>query len=136
MKSTVTLKDGMHFIGELQGFEIPLDAAEEVGGQGKGMRPKELSLTSLAGCTAMDVISILRKMKIEPETFSVDVESELTEEHPRVFAWIKLIYRLKGKEIPYAKVERAVKLSQERYCGVSAMLSKVTTIDWEILIED
>lgn len=136
MKSTVTLKDKMHFMGDLQGFQIPLDAAEEFGGQGKGMRPKELSLTSLAGCTAMDVISILRKMQIEPDAFTVEADSELTDTHPRIFAWIKLTYRLRGKDIPYAKVEKAVKLSQDRYCGVSAMLSKSTRIDWEIQIED
>ena len=136
MKSSVTLQDRLHFMGEVGGFPVPLDADEAVGGQGKGIRPKELSLTSLAGCTAMDVISILHKMQIEPAAFTVDAESELTADHPRIFAWIKLTYRLKGRNIPYAKVEKAVKLSQERYCGVSAMLARSTRIDWEILIDE
>lgn len=136
MKSTVTLQDQMHFTGELDGFQVPLDAMEQFGGQGKGMRPKDLCLTSLAGCTAMDVVSILRKMQVEVEAFSVEAESELTEEHPKVFAWIKLTYHLKGRDIPYAKVEKAVKLSQDRYCGVSAMLMKTCSIEWEIVIEE
>jgi len=136
MKTRVTLQDGMHFSGELEGFEILLDADPQFGGAGKGPRPKGLTLTSLAGCTAMDVIAILRKMGIEPEAFSVDAESELTEEHPRIFQRIKLTYRLKGANLSRAKVEKAVKLSQERYCGVSAMLQQAVPIDSEILIEE
>lgn len=135
MKSTVILKDQMHFIGELNGFEIPIDAEEAVGGQNKGPRPKGLMLTSLAGCTAMDVISILRKMRIEPEAFSVDVESELTDEHPRVFRKVHITYRLKGEGIDRAKVEKAVNLSQDRYCGVSAMMRQAVPIEYEIIIE-
>jgi putative redox protein len=84
----------------------------------------------------MDVISILRKMRVEPEAFSVETETELTDEHPKVFKRVKIIYRLKGKDIPRDKVERAVELSQEKYCGVSAMLVKAAPIDSEIVIED
>ncbi len=69
MKSKVVLKDGMHFVGELDGFELPIDAEEAFGGQNKGPKPKGLILTSLIGCTAMDVVSILRKMKAELESF-------------------------------------------------------------------
>jgi putative redox protein len=136
MKSKVVLKDGMHFMGELGGFDIPLDAHANVGGTGKGPGPKGLMLTSLAGCTAMDVISILRKMRVEPEAFSVETETELTDEHPKVFKRVKITYRLKGKDIPRDNVERAVELSQEKYCGVSAMLAKAVPIDFEIIIEE
>jgi putative redox protein len=125
----------MLFTGELNGFEIPIDADEAVGGQNKGPRPKGLMLTSLAGCTAMDVISILRKMRIEPQAFSVDVESELTDEHPKVFKKVHITYRLKGEGIDRAKVEKAVSLSQERYCGVSAMMRQAVPIEYEIIIE-
>jgi putative redox protein len=135
MKSTVVLKDQMQFTGELNGFEIPIDADEAVGGQNTGPRPKGLMLTSLAGCTAMDVISILRKMRIEPEFFSVEAESELTDEHPRVFKKVLITYRLKGEGIDRAKVEKAVNLSQDRYCGVSAMLKKAVPVEYEIVIE-
>ena len=136
MKSKAVLKDGMYFIGELDGFDIPVDADEKVGGRNLGPKPKGLVLTSLAGCTGMDVISILRKMKIEPESFSVEVEAGVTDEHPKVFDGVKIIYRLKGKNIPREKVKHAVELSQDKYCGVSAMLKKATTIDYEIVIEE
>ena len=136
MKSTVSLNEQMHFTGEVEGFEFPLDADPQHGGQNKGPRPKTLALTSLAGCTAMDVIAILRKMKVEPETFSVEAESELTDDHPRVFDKIRLTYRFKGTNLPRKKLEKAITLSQERYCGMSAMLRVSVPLEWEILIEE
>jgi len=135
MKSSVTLKEGMHFIGELDGFEVPIDADEDVGGKGKGMKPKGLCLTSLAGCTALDVISILRKMRAEPEEFSVETEAETADEHPKVFTKIVVTYRFKGGNIKRDKAERAVQLSEEKYCGVSAMLKKSAPIETCIIIE-
>ena len=134
MKSTVTLKEAMYFVGELDGFDIPIDADEAVGGENKGPRPKGLMLTSLAGCTAMDVISILRKMRVEPDDFAVECEADLTEEHPKVFKSIKITYRFKG-DVPRDKAEKAIKLSLERYCGVTAMLLKAAPIDHELIIE-
>ncbi len=136
MKSKVTLKDQMHFMGELDGHDVPIDAAEQFGGQDKGPKPKGLTLTALAGCTAMDVISILRKMKVEPDDFSVEAEADVADEHPMVFTKIKLIYRLTGKDLPRDKVEKAVNLSQERYCGVNAMLKKAAPVEYEIIIEE
>lgn len=123
-------------MGELDGHEVPIDAAEQFGGQDKGPKPKGLTLTALAGCTAMDVISILRKMKVEPDDFSVEAEADVSDEHPMVFKTIKLVYRLKGKDLPREKVEKAVNLSQERYCGVSAMLQKAAPVTYEIIIEE
>jgi putative redox protein len=135
MKSKVVLKDGMHFQGELDGFEIPIDADEQFGGRHLGPKPKGLVLTSLIGCTAMDVISILRKMKAEPDEFSVEAESELTDEHPKVFKKVVITYRLKGEKVKREKVEQAVKLSQDKYCGVSAMLKKAVPVEFNIVIE-
>jgi putative redox protein len=135
MKSRVTLQDGMAFNGELEGYTIPIDADKAVGGQDKGPKPKGLSLTALAGCTAMDVISILRKMQAEPEEFWVEAESDLTEDHPKVFTRITITYYFKGGEVTQEKAEKAVNLSQERYCGVSAMLSKAAPIETKIVIE-
>jgi putative redox protein len=134
MKSKVTLKDGMHFVGELDGFDVPLDADAAVGGHNKGPKPKGLVLTSLAGCTAMDVISILRKMQVEPEDFSVETEAEVTDQHPKVFKHVKVTYRIKG-DVPRDKAEKAVRLSMDKYCGVTEMLRKATTVDYEIVIE-
>lgn len=135
MKSTVTLKQGMHFMGELGGFDLPLDADEKFGGQNKGVKPKDMILTSLAGCTAMDVISILRKMRIEIKSFSVEASGEYTEEHPKVFKNIHLIYRVKGENVRMDKVERAVELSKTQYCGVSAMLNPTVPMTHEIKME-
>lgn len=134
LESAVTLQAQMHFIGELEGHAFSIDADPKVGGQGLGPKPKGLVLTALAGCTGMDVISILRKMRIEPEAFSVSAEADLTDEHPKVFSRIRLTYRFKG-DVPRDKAEKAINLSQDRYCGVSAMLKQVVPIDWELIIE-
>lgn len=134
LSSKVTLKDGMHFMGELDGFELPLDAAEQFGGQGKGPKPKGLLLTGLAGCTAMDVISILRKMRSEPTEFSVEVESELTEEHPKVFTGYTVVYHVKGEKVTAEKVKKAVELSLESYCGVSRMLRQGAPLEFKIVL--
>lgn len=128
-------KEAMSFETTLNGHKIILDADEAVGGTDKGPRPKALLLVSLAGCTAMDVISILGKMRVQPEAFRVETDGELTEEHPKYYHKLHLRYIFKGKDLPMDKLEKAVSLSQERYCGVSAMLSKAATITHEIVIE-
>ena len=135
MKSSVTLQEGMAFEAELDGHTFLIDAFEDVGGKDKGPRPKGLTLTSLCGCTAMDVISILRKMKAEPEEFRVEADTELTDEHPKVFSGITLTYYFKGGDVTQEKAEKAVSLSEERYCGVSAMLRKAVPIETKIVIE-
>ncbi|MFH0866383.1 MAG: OsmC family protein [Bacteroidota bacterium] len=109
-----------------------MDADEANGGRNKGPRPKTLTLASLAGCTGMDVIAILRKMHIEPEYFNVIAEGDLTEEHPKYFHKIHLVYEVKGAGIDAEKVDKAVSLSQEKYCGVSALLSKGAELTYEI----
>lgn len=128
--------DGMAFEAEVNGHKIVVDAVENVGGRNLGPRPKPLLLASLAGCTAMDVISILNKMRVEVEAFNVEVEAEQTEEHPKVYSHIKLIYKFKGKDLPMDKLQKAVDLSQERYCGVSAMLRKAAELTFEIVVEE
>ncbi|MGC8866026.1 MAG: OsmC family protein [Bacteroidales bacterium] len=128
--------DGMAFEAEVNGHKIVVDAEENVGGRNLGPRPKPLLLASLAGCTAMDVISILNKMRVEVEAFNVEVVAEQTEEHPKVYSQIKLIYKFKGKDLPMDKLQKAVDLSQERYCGVSAMLRKASELTFEIVVEE
>jgi len=134
-KIDCTWKDGMAFEADMQGFKLTLDAVEAVGGRNLGPRPKPLILVSLAGCTAMDVISILKKMRIEPEYFNVEVEGDMTEEHPRYYHKIHVKYKLRGNNIPLEKVQKAVDLSQERYCGVNRLLSEGAEITNEIIIE-
>ena len=126
----------MAFNAEVNGFNITLDAEEKVGGKNKGPRPKPLTLVSLGGCTGMDVISILTKMRVKPDYFNVEVSGELTEEHPKYFHKIHIRYIFRGKDLPKDKLEKAVNLSQDRYCGVSEMLRKAAELTHEIVIED
>jgi putative redox protein len=136
-KTTINLswKEKMTFDAEVNGHIIPLDADAAVGGEDRGPRPKPLTLVSLGGCTGMDVISILNKMRVEPEDFSVNVSGELTDEHPKYFNKIHIVYTFKGEDLPMDKLEKAISLSQDRYCGVTAMLNKAAEITHEIVIE-
>lgn len=133
-KVDVTWQGEMAFEAEVNGFKIVIDAEEKVGGQNKGPRPKPLTLASLGGCTAMDVISILKKMRVEPEWFNVEVEGELTEEHPKYYHTIRITYQFKGENLDMEKLKKAVDLSQERYCGVSALLSKGARLESRIVV--
>ncbi|MEJ5303043.1 MAG: OsmC family protein [Bacteroidales bacterium] len=128
--------DGMAFEAEVNGHKIVVDAVESVGGRNLGPRPKPLLLASLAGCTAMDVISILEKMRVKVVAFHIEVVAEQTEEHPKVYSQIKILYKFKGKDLPMDKLQKAVDLSQERYCGVSAMLRKASELSFEIIVEE
>lgn len=133
-KTLLSWKGKMEFETELNGHKLTIDAGEEVGGENKGVRPKILMLTSLAGCTGMDVISILRKMKIEPDGFDVKVDGTLTDEHPKYYKEMKIIYEFTGKDLPYEKLKKAVELSQDKYCGVSALYKKALKLDYEIKV--
>ena len=129
MKSSVILQNSMHFIGTTDsGFSIDLDSGASVGGQNKGARPLELLAMSLIGCTAMDVISILRKMRQDVTGFAVNFEAERAEAHPKVFSKIDVEYLIEGNDIDIKMVERAISLSAERYCPVQAMLETAVPI--------
>jgi len=131
MKARVTLNEGMQFVGSAEsGHAVLLDAAPGVGGSDTAPRPMELLLISLGGCTGMDVVSILRKMRIEWDRFEVLLEAERAPEHPKVFTKIHLIYRIWGDDIPEDKLKKAIDLSQERYCPVTAMLNKIAEITY------
>lgn len=124
----------MAFETDLDGHKLTIDASVEGGGDDLGPRPKKLMLVALAGCTGVDVIMILKKMKLEPEAFNVFVEGELTEEHPKKYHTMKIIYQFKGKDLPLDKLERAVQLSQEKYCGVSATYREALKLETEIKV--
>jgi putative redox protein len=126
----------MAFSASVNGHEIVLDASEKVGGENRGPRPKPLMLAALAGCTGMDVISILEKMRVKPEGFHVYVEGDLTEEHPKQFSKMHVIYEFKGKNLPMEKLKKAVSLSEERYCGVSATYRQAMGLTSEIRITE
>jgi len=133
---TVNVKwnEKMSFTNEVDGHKFVIDAKEDVGGENKGPKPKPLMLSALAGCTAMDVISILRKMRMEPDYFNVKVEGELTEEHPKHYYKMKIIYELKGDNLKVENVKKAVSLSEDRYCGVSHVYKQVMEVTAEIWI--
>ena len=137
MKSKIECRwlENMAFEAEVNNHILVMDADEMSGGKDLGPRPKALTLVSLAGCTGMDVISILKKMKVKPKEFHISVEGELTEKHPMYYEKIIVSYHFKGKDLPEDKLKRAVGLSQEKYCGVSAMLRKGTEVVYEIVID-
>ena len=132
----VSWLENMAFEAEINGHKIILDASEEVGGENRGPRPKPFLLTALAGCTGMDVVSILGKMRVNLDGFNVIVEGDLTEEHPKQFYKMNVIYEFAGKDLPLEKLQKAVSLSEERYCGVSAMFRKSIEITSEIRIKE
>ncbi|HPF50657.1 MAG TPA: OsmC family protein [Draconibacterium sp.] len=126
--------DELAFEADLDGHRLIVDATKETGGNDLGPRPKKLMLAALGGCTGVDVIMILKKMKVEVEAFNVIIEADVTEEHPKHYNKIKVIYQFKGKNIPYDKLERAVKLSEEKYCGVTAVYRKAMEMEVEIRV--
>jgi putative redox protein len=128
--------ENMSFESEINGHRVIIDAKEEVGGEDKGPRPKPFMLAALGGCTAMDVVSILKKMRVEIKNLNVIVEGELTEEHPRYFHKMHVIYEVEGENLPMDKIEKAVALSEEKYCGVSAVYKKVIDMTSEIRIKE
>jgi putative redox protein len=113
-----------------------MDTVQEVGGQDSSLTPKEMILSGLGGCTGMDTISILKKMKNIPEKFEIEVKAETEEEFPKEFKSFKIIYKFWGKDLDKKKVEKAVNLSQDKYCGVSETLKKGAELNYEIIIND
>ncbi len=138
MKETITTKwlSDLAFEAEVDGHKIYMDSSMEHGGKNTGPRPKPLMMVSLAGCVGMDVAAILKKMKVEVEEFSVEVEGDISEDHPKKFEGMKVIFRFKGKGINRKHVEKAVHLSSTKYCGVSANYGKAFPITHEIIIEE
>jgi len=127
MDASVSMDHGMRFAGSANsGHEILMDAGASVGGDNSGARPMELILIGLCGCTAMDVISILRKKRQSVSGLQVKAHADQNNTHPRVFTDIQLEYIFTGKNIDPKAVERAIQLSTERYCPAQAMLGQVS----------
>lgn len=136
MKHVVDMSwiDKVAFEADVRGHKIVVDANEESGGSDLGPPPKRLMLTALGGCTGMDVIMILKKMKVVPEAFNVIVEADVTDEHPQHYTKMKVIFQFKGKDLPMEKLQKAVKLSEEKYCGVTAVYKKAMELETEIRV--
>jgi len=128
MKVRVDLEHDMRFIGVgPSGHTVVMDAAQEVGGEDTAARPLELMLIALGGCTAMDVVSILKKMRTPARALSVEIQAERAGEHPKAVQSAHLEYKAEG--VPQDNLDKAVSLSHERYCSVSHSLS--CTISWK-----
>lgn len=133
MKTSVVWKDGMEFYGRVDKHSVPMDAKSPIGKE-TAPTPKELVAVGLGGCTAMDVIALLKKHKQPPKNFSIDVEIQSsTGAHPIVFEKAVLSFFVDG-EVTAEKLIEAVHLSQTKYCGVSAMLSKSFPIEYRIIL--
>ncbi|HZH12624.1 MAG TPA: OsmC family protein [Microvirga sp.] len=129
MKARVKWVDGMMFVGESgSGHAVVMDGAPEYGGRNLGIRPMEMLLIGLGGCTAFDVIQILKKSREAVSDCEVEVSAERAETDPKVFTKIHMDYRVKGRNLAPEKVERAIKLSKEKYCSASIMLGAVAEI--------
>ena len=129
MTAQATLEMGMRFVAESgSGHYVTLDADEHGGGENAGFRPMELLLAGLAGCTGMDVISILRKMRQLVTAYEVHVTGRRAEDHPMVFVEISVEHVVTGHHLQAEAVAHAIQLSEERYCGAGAMLGKVARL--------
>ena len=124
---------GMAFNASINGHTVVTDTTADGGGNDAGPSPKRLMLASLAGCTGIDVVSILNKMKTPFSDFSIDITASLTDEHPKIYKEVKITYKIKLADADRSKMEKAVKLSEEKYCGVSAMFRAFARVEHEII---
>lgn len=129
---TTVYNKNMLFTANVTGFDVVMND----GGDDIGASPKQLMLASLAGCTGMDVVSMLRKMKVDFSDYSMDVDAELTDDHPRIYNKVKLTYKIKIAAEDQPKMEKAVALSKEKYCGVSAMFNAFAELTTAIIYLD
>ena len=127
---TTKWKGGMAFeSNNPSGLTLTIDAGPENGGDGAGFRPKALMLSSLAGCSGLDVASLIQKMKLEVDTFHIETIGNLTDEHPKYYDTVKIEYHFYGTDLNEAKLQRAVDLSIEKYCGVMEMFRRFAELD-------
>ena len=137
MKAKITWINGRAFLGESgSGHAIVMDGAPEAGGRNIGVRPMEMMLLGLGGCTAFDVVMILEKSREKVTGCEVELEAERAGEDPKIFTAVKMTYTLRGEKLKPASVERAIKLSAEKYCSASRMFEKTATLSHEWRVVD
>jgi putative redox protein len=127
--------ENMAFTAKVQDHTFRMDAGGNYG-DGTGPSPKRVLLSALAGCTGMDVVALLKKMRASFSTFTIDVEANLTEDHPKRYADIHLTYTFGGSDLKRNKIEKAVEMSQERYCGIAEMLRGGTKLSYSVEFEE
>ncbi len=137
MDAKVTWNNGLNFTGIAEsGFPLPLDTTVDHGGSGQGTSPMEMILIGLGGCTAMDVISILQKKRQDVTSFAVELHGERSTEHPKVFTEITMEYIVTGHGVDIESVERAVELSEGKYCSVNGMLKQSVKINTKCTVRE
>ena len=130
-------KGGMAFEStNPSGLNLRIDAGPEDGGTGEGLRPKALMLSSLAGCSGLDVASLIAKMKLEVERFHIEIKGDLTEEHPKFYDKVLIEYHFHGPELSEPKLQRAVELSVEKYCGVMEMFRRFAELEIQTIFHE
>ncbi|KGK89859.1 OsmC-like protein [Desulfosporosinus sp. HMP52] len=135
MKVSVKHIKGMHFQGEGNSKVVTnMDASVTAGGTGRGSSPTEILLMTIAGCSGMDIVTILEKMNVKFNRFETTVEGERASDHPRVFKDIELVYKFWGDSLVKEKLERAVQLSMEKYCSIANMIDKAANLTYSIEI--
>ncbi|HBI01478.1 MAG TPA: OsmC family protein [Flavobacterium sp.] len=123
---------GMAFEATNPGGNFRIDGDLEIGGTNNGLRPKALMLDALAGCTGMDVASLMPKMKVAVHSFHIDVEGDLSVEHPKYYHTVRVVYHFYGNDLEKEKLQKIVNLSIEKYCGVMEMFRKFAQVDVKI----
>jgi putative redox protein len=127
--------DGALFVAEGgSGHTITMDGAPDVGGRNLAARPMEVVLMGMGGCTAIDVVSMLKKQRQDIEGVDVSLVAERADDHPKVFTSVKLVYTVRGRKLNKALIERAVSLSDEKYCSATAMIKKSADVTREIVL--
>lgn len=120
----------------LDGHKVTIDKDLENGGNNEGPRPKALMLVALAGCSAMDVVPLFHKMRVRFDSLSIDVTAETTDTIPMVFTSFHMTYHIQGESNDATKMRKAIRLSQETYCGVGLMMKKIGPITYDILLNN
>ena len=118
------------------GLNLIIDAGPDDGGEGKGLKPKALMLSALAGCSGLDVAMLIKKMKLHVDDFSIDTSANLTDEHPKYYDAVTIEYHFRGNNLDEKKLQRAVDLSVEKYCGVMEMFRKFAKLKIETIFHN
>jgi putative redox protein len=134
MKVEVNHTTGFHFETKIRDHVFSMDTQVSQGGTNKGPSPKELMLAGIVGCTAMDIIALLKKHGMTPESLTVSGDAEPRQSHPRVFTGVEVVFEVRGKDLTADKVTEAARLSLTKFCGVSAMVSKVVPIHYKVML--
>jgi len=132
--STLQWKGNLSFDAEVDGFHFNIDTSVDKGGDNTGPRPKALLLAALSGCSGLDIVSILKKMRIDNYSLTIEADADSTDEHPKTYHTIRIRFLFTGNDLPKDKIINAVELSITKYCGVYAMLKQASTIKSTIII--